>query len=117
MLQNLTTQVPPPRYDVCGRRGPVPALRRVVVVGPRVAGTAPEGLGRAPAKKIVQGHRSRRRGRSGDEAALLLRRLAGPAARAAGEWRITRRLGARIFFDDVVGVTKYAPRNVIWLAL
>ena len=36
-------------------------------------------------------------------AALLLGRLAGPAARAAGEWRVARRL-ACIFFDDV-GVT------------
>ena len=45
--------------------------------------------------------RPRRGGRPCHAAALLVRRLAGPAARAASEWWVARRL-ARIFD---VGVT------------
>ena len=47
--------------------------------------------------------------RPGHAAALLVRRLAGPAARAAGEWWVARRL-ACIFFDDV-GVTVPDTQN------
>ena len=96
-----SVEKPQPRHDVRGRGRPVPALRRVVVVRSCVAGAAPEGLGRALAKKIVEGHRSCRRGRPGHAAEILVRRLAGPAPRAAGEWWIARRLPH--IFD--VGVT------------
>ena len=48
-----------------------------------------------------QGHRPRRGGRPGHAAALLVRRLPRPAARAAGEWWFARRLACIVD----VGVT------------
>ena len=100
------TTVPPPRHDVRRRRGPVPALRRVVVVGPRVAGVTAQGARRAPPEAPLEGHRPRRRGRPGHEAALFLRRLPRSAARAASEWWIARRLACIVD----VGVT--APKTI-----
>ena len=105
------TQVPPPRHDVCGRRGSVPPFRGVVVVGSRVAGAAPESARRAPPEAPLEGHRPRRRRRAGHAPAPPRRRLPRPAARAAGEWWIARRLAC--IFD--VGVTVSGPDRLAWL--
>ena len=80
-----SVEKPQPRHDVRGRGRPVPPLRGVVAPRPRVARPAPEGARRAPPEEVVKGHRPRRGGRPGHAAALLVRRLAGPAARAASE--------------------------------
>ena len=55
-------------------------------------------------------HRPRRRGRAGHAAALLVRWLAGPAARAAGEWWVARRLAC--IFDVGLTVPRLELANV-----
>ena len=110
MLQNLTK---PPEGETAGESVQIALAASApndgttaspihTPAGSRQGSDEPAAAGAAAMPEApLEGNRPRCRRRPGHAAALLVRRLAGPAARAAGEWWIARRLAC--IFD--VGVT------------